>query len=370
MEWAGPAVAARGPPPPGYISAMRKPPELLVMLAPAALVTAVVVAFGFMLGGEPQQEAAADPTPGTSVSAPQPQGGQVEDAVGASPAPLEVDGAPFLVAPPTVLEPKPRPKFRLLDSYSFTIGSFNILGASHSASGGRHAKFAPAGVRMTWTLGLLSGQSIDIVGLQELQPTQYNDLLSRAGGTWDLWPGMAYGRDGVANSLAWNQGLFRAVAKETIDIPYFGGRLRPMPYVLLEHIATGQKLWVANFHNPADAHGPAARFRAAARARQIALANRLAATGYPVFFTGDFNDREEYFCPVTMNTELKSASGGSTGSPCVPPARMNVDWIFGSDAITFGGYRVIDNRASDHPLIVSGVTVPEDRERIEYRNKR
>jgi len=337
------------------------------MLAPAVVVTALVVTLGLAVGGSGSEGARQD-IPGASTA--QAQAGDISDN-GVGPAvQLGSGDSRFLVGPPTVLEPKPRPKFRKLDSYSFTISTFNILGASHSAASGRHSSFASASLRMTWTLGLLNSVSADIVGLQELQPSQYNDLMSRAGGTWDAWPGLAYGRDGVANSIAWNQTLFKAVQRHVIAIPYFGGRPRPMPYVLLEHIPTGQKLWVANFHNPADAHGNAARFRAAATQRQIALANDLAKSDYPVFFTGDFNEREQYFCPITMNTGLKSASGGSTGSPCAPPSQMNVDWIFGSDAVKFDGYSVIHNRASDHPLISSGVTVRDAKERIRYRKKR
>lgn len=341
------------------------------MLAPAVVVTTLVVVIGLVVGGgggAGSQLKAEVP----DVAAPLAQGGDVRDnEVGpAAAAELSAGDAPFLVSPPPVLEKKPRPKFRTFDSYSFQIATFNILGASHSASGGRHARFASASVRMNWTLGLFRSVSADIVGLQELQPSQYSMLMGRAGGTWDIWPGTAAGRQGVANSIIWNQGLFRAVEKHTIAIPYFGGDLWPMPYVLLEHIPTGQRLWVANFHNPADAHGPAGRHRAAATARQIALANQLAESGHPVFFTGDFNDREEYFCPITTNTALKSANGGSTGTPCIPPSKMNVDWIFGSDKVAFSGYRVIDNRASDHPLISSGVTVPKYKERIVYKKKR
>ncbi len=338
------------------------------MLAPAVVVTALVVTLGLVVnGGSPEGSQLEAKVP--DISAPNAQGGKVKDnEVG--PATEGAGEFGFLVSPSPVLEKKPRPKFRTLDSTSFQIATFNILGASHSASGGRHAKFASSSVRMTWTLGLLGGASADIVGLQELQPVQYSMLMGRAGGTWDAWPGMAYGRDGVANSVIWNDSLFKAIRKETIAIPYFGGRPRPMPYVLLEHIPTGQRLWVANFHNPADAHGPAARFRAAATQRQIALANQLAKSKYPIFFTGDFNDREEYFCPITVNTALKSASGGSTGTSCAPPAQMNVDWIFGSNKVEFSGYRVLHNRASDHPLISANATLPEARERIVYKKKR
>ena len=176
---------------------------------------------------------------------------------------------------------------------------------------------------------------------------------------------MAAGSLGVENSIAWRTDMFTAVQKETVQIPYFGGKARLMPYVLLQHNLTGQKLWVANFHNPASTkdHGNNTRWRRAATSREISLANQLSATGYPVFFTGDFNERAEYFCPLTANTTLKAANGGSTGGGCAPPPSMQVDWIFGSDQVSFSGYRVVDgalvDRATDHPLVASEVLVPE-----------
>ena len=50
----------------------------------------------------------------------------------------------------------------------------------------------------------------------------------------------------------------------------------------------------------------------------------------PVFFTGDMNDREEFFCPVTARTELRAANGGATsaGSASSPgPRRSTGSWV-------------------------------------------
>ena len=81
----------------------------------------------------------------------------------------------------------------------------------------------------------------------------------------------------------------RFVEGHTIPIPYFHGKAKPMPYLLLRHLGTGQQVWFANFHNPADVRGPAGKWRAVAVARETALANPLSASGLPVIFTGDFN---------------------------------------------------------------------------------
>ena len=251
-----------------------------------------------------------------------------------------------------------------------------MLGHSHTVAGGDAARFADSSTRMGWTLSGLSGASVDLVGLQEVQPQQLDTLLNRAGGTWDIYPGGALGRWGIANSIAWRQDTFKLLDANTMDIPYFGGQPRMQPYLLLQHLKTGQKLWIANFHNPANHGSPKAntRYRRIATGREIALANTLGKTGWPVFFTGDFNDREEYFCPFTAGTALKAANGGSTGAACSPPDRMPVDWIFGSDRIRFSAYAAFDSgviaRASDHPLVVADVRVTKVRERIVYKKRR
>jgi hypothetical protein len=355
---------------------VRKPPELLVMLAPAALVTALVVVFGFVVA--PAQEdtdrTSAEPAPTVTTSTPDPTPTATPSAR-RSARPAARNAPVKLVGPRVVLAPKPppppKPEFRTIEPASFTIASFNILGHSHTVPGGNRPGWASSSVRMGWQVASLFGQGIDVVGLQEYQQPQHNNFLGRAGGTFDVFPGMSRGYAAVENSIAWRKDVFRAVELSTIGIPYFGGRPKQMPYVQLEHIATGQRLWVANFHNPATtpSHGNNVRWRRAATNIQIGLANRLGADGTPVFFTGDFNERAEYFCPLTGNTALKAANGGSTGGACAPPPRMFVDWIFGSDDVTFSNYRADLSpnvkRSTDHPLIVAEATIPGSRERID-----
>jgi endonuclease/exonuclease/phosphatase family metal-dependent hydrolase len=339
---------------------------MLVMLAPAALVTSVVLAFGFVMGGndDPARNKKAEPSAVSGA----PGSGQPADSEARS-------TLNKLTGPRVVIKAKPRPKFRSYNPYSFTVASFNVLGHSHTIASGEQPRFADGPTRMGWTLQGLAAASVDLVGLQEVQPQQLGALLSRGGGTWSVWPGNALGRWGMANSIAWRKDTFDVVRPNTMDIPYFGGQPRMQPYILLRHKETGQKLWIASFHNPANHGSPGAntRYRRIATDREITLANNLAKTGWPVFFTGDFNDREEIFCPLTRSTALKAANGGSTGAVCSPPDKMPVDWIFGSNRVRFLEYAAIDSgliaQASDHPLVVAEVRVPKDKVRIIYKTK-
>ena len=264
-----------------------------------------------------------------------------------------------VVARGPAIQRKPPPP-QLTEPTTFRVSSFNVLGASHTTKGGKHARFGPGPMRIRMTASLFASSGISVAGLQELQPSQYAAFRAAAP-AWAVFPGTSLSRISTANSIVWRTDVWELVETHTISIPYFFGRQVPMPYVLLRNRSTGSTVWFANFHNPADTHGPAQRWRDVAVSRQIGLARSLGADGTPVVMTGDMNDRERYFCPMTTQGGLHSASGGSVGAPCAPPARMNVDWIMGSSQVSFANYSNIAGgvvaRISDHPFLWADATV-------------
>ncbi len=268
----------------------------------------------------------------------------------------ERGGSPEATSTPSAERPVPRRATKI------RIASFNLLGDSHTRPGGHAEELAAGPRRMRTALRILADHGVDLVGLQELQPPQFEVL--DAAEDWEMFPG-ASNRRGMPNSVAWRSSVFEVHEQHLIDIPYFFGRIRPMPYVLLEHRRTGQMLWIANFHNPADNLGPATKWRQEAVRREIRLANRLARTDHPVFFTGDMNERETYFCAMTARTALRSASGGSNDGECLPPEPSRIDWILASEQVVFTDYladrtpRVA--RTTDHPVVVATAHVPRRR---------
>jgi hypothetical protein len=340
----------------------------------AALVTALVVSLGVVFsphsGAGPEPLAAGEIAQAALMSAPRaPDEAAAEAATPAAPPAWREARAVVLKPKPVAKKPKHKKKDQApepLPVAEFVISSFNVLGSSHTA--GRRDGMAPGRVRARQAAQLLAQHGVDVVGLQELQLDQYQELTRVAGATYDFWPGTAAGPLGNENSLAWRTSEWTAVQRYTEPIPYFGGRVRPMPYVLLRHNASGRYAWFANFHNPATnpKTGNNDRWRARAAALEIALANRLRAeTGYPVFITGDMNEREKIFCPMTGSATMVAANGGSNvAGACLPPSPMNVDWIFGSDMVSFTGYLRDDgwlvNRTSDHPMIVARAVLDED----------
>lgn len=251
------------------------------------------------------------------------------------------------------------PDLSVPDFRQFTLASFNVLGDSHTVHGGNRPGWADSTTRMQWAVELLGQHGVDLVGFQEFQPPQAADFLQMTGGTWDVYSTPRT----TANAVAWKRSKFTLVSGRTIAIPYFNGRMEQMPVVRLRSTASGQELYLANFHNPASTvrYPGSQKWRDEATRREIALVEELRPTGIPILITGDMNEREEFFCRFTASGFMHAAGGGSTGSRCEPPDNIGVDWIFGSEDITFSGHTMdrsaLVRGATDHPLVVSEVSL-------------
>ena len=239
------------------------------------------------------------------------------------------------------------------------VSSFNVLGTSHTRNGARG--FAPGATRAQWAAQLIASHDVDIVGLQELQQDQMRVITGALDGEYAIFPGPSMSWREAENSIMWRMDEWYPVQSSTIAIPYFRGATRQMPYLRLRNRDSGADIWVANFHNPATTKkwGDNSRWRAEARRRQIELANKLySETGLPVIFTGDMNERAEYYCPVVAATALEASTGGSgDGGACQPPAPTLIDWVFGTPEIqwvsSFADRGELVSRTTDHPMIVA-----------------
>lgn len=246
------------------------------------------------------------------------------------------------------------------------VSSFNVLGSSHTGPGSDHPGVETGVKRMQYTAKLFAQHGIDIAGLQECQPDQFAKFNELTHNKYAAFPGTALGRHTV-NSIVWDKSKWTAVETHTISIPYFGGHQEPMPYVLLQNKQTGQRTWVANFHNPASTkhHPNQQHWRDLATDKEIALVKRLEKkTGLPVILTGDMNENAEYYKRMTRATDLESSHKGKNGAR---PNDTGIDWVFGSKAVHFSGYdRSRDplvKKASDHPIVVTDAKIDRVRQR-------
>jgi hypothetical protein len=245
---------------------------------------------------------------------------------------------------------------------TFTVSSFNVLGASHTPAGSSRASGT---TRIVWAKQLLDQHHVQVAGFQEMQAVQYTKFAQIAGSSWALYPGLTMLKRDSENSIGWRTDTFDLVWASTVKIPYFNGNLRSMPVVLLREKSTGMLAYFANVHNPADTatYRNQAVYRAEATRMEIALQNQLAPTGIPRFLTGDMNERASYFCRVSAEAPLKAARPQSTwiNGVCSAGSPRAVDWILSSTETPWSSY--IEDRSAlvakttDHPMIIGDATI-------------
>lgn len=317
---------------------------------------------------------------GSSTSSPGPiahdeaRTAQAQDPYADQPEPREVVTPPKRPKRPTLAQLDKRmgrqglTRVESLSAFSFKVASFNVLGASHTRGPKARKGFARAEDRLPHQVALLENYGITVAGLQEFQYPQVHQLRGLRGSRYDIFPGTTMGNHLADNSIIWNTGVWEALDRRTTGIPYFHGRLTPMPHVLLRHRESGRQVWFGNYHNPANVAGNAAGWRNQATRLEAELAVSLGADGTPVIMTGDMNDRAEFICPFSAISGMRSADGGySTGDSCHTPGNMSVDWIVGSSQVSFSGYAqdwsTKGRKLSDHPLIAATASVPGTTER-------
>jgi hypothetical protein len=255
----------------------------------------------------------------------------------------------------------PVPDSVIFGNTGFVMASLNVLGATHTEPGGDAGSRYPSyQVRLPKAIAALNYRSVDVAGLQEFQKPQHKLFLSRAGSTFAAYP--ATEKTDTENSIVWRKSSFSLVSGATFDVPYFNGSTRHMPYVLLRQRSTGLTAYFINVHNPANTYQYHHQEKWRAQAIQVErkLIIRLRSTGRPVFLTGDLNDREPAFCPLTAG-KLMISPNSIPSTDCAPPPTLGIDWIFAAGQARFSSYtsdwRVKDNAITDHPIVFSRVHI-------------
>jgi endonuclease/exonuclease/phosphatase family metal-dependent hydrolase len=243
-------------------------------------------------------------------------------------------------------------------AFSFTIGTFNVLGSQHSTSSGDHARYPSASYRSAGAASLMQRHGVDVVGDQEMKPDQLNEITRLTG--MKAWPGYAFGSRNTDNSILYNPAKFEFVSGTSFPVKFMNA-VRPQTVLLLRERSTGREVYFVNVHVSAVT---APRYEASHVAGHFATAaeiNKLKATGIPVFLTGDMNDRADFYCRVVPLTHLVAAVGGNVDGGCHPAPRLAVDWVLGSAPTTFTNYwedRSPIGRISDHFFVSATAHVP------------
>lgn len=263
------------------------------------------------------------------------------------------------VARTTQRTPTARP--RASSPLSLRIATYNALGEAHSGPYHDADRFAPSRVRTEWVVRTLVNEDLDVVGMQETSSQQVSQILRAAGpGRLASFPNPATDKTYPETTLFWNPQRFALVAKGTVSSMFIRKPL-PRPYVELRDRRTGREFWVMAIHN-AGWDRPAQRRQA--MLTQLAQIDKLRAGGVPVFYVGDFNEKQPAVCRVLKHGGLSSATGGhltATGD-CVPPVHMRIDWLFGPSAARWSGYvyshQPMVRLTTDHGVAMASVQVP------------
>lgn len=260
-------------------------------------------------------------------------------------------------------------------STTFRIATFNVLGNSHTTAKGDESSRPSGKKRMADTVRALGEGKPSIIGFQEMEGVQYDEFKALTGSTYGTYPGDDPDQLVVANNLAWRNDTWRLLSATTFTVPYFYGKYSRRPLVLLQNVHTGQEVYVMNTHNPANTRGNALAYRNQAVQIEAALITRLRSThpDIPVLFTGDMNDWDNFYCPMTAAAPVHAAYGGShvfaptdqcTTPKFTVPKGQNpnpIDWIMGSPDVRFSGPTRLKDAvvaaASDHPLYWADASV-------------
>jgi hypothetical protein len=240
----------------------------------------------------------------------------------------------------------------------FRIGTFNVLGASHTRPRGDSRIKTPYQHRLRAVLRVLADHRLDVVGFQELESPQATLFRRLAGSAWGMFPAPGSGLADGRQTIAWRTDRMELADARTVTYPYFGGHPVATPAVRLRLRSTRDTFWVINVHNPATAcavcGGNNDRWRDEAVAREVAAVEQLGSDGTPVFLLGDMNSKDAFFCAVGRALPVVFANGGTVGAGrCRPPRPTPIDWIVATAGVSFSGFLRDDgalvDAASDHP---------------------
>ncbi|WP_158604486.1 peptidoglycan DD-metalloendopeptidase family protein [Nocardioides mangrovicus] len=259
---------------------------------------------------------------------------------------------------------KPNPDLSMWGSNGFLLATFNVLGASHTKRPGGDAsrRYPTWSKRLPGVVSYLENNHIDVAGMQEFQRSQHKAFLKQASSQYAAFP--ASSRTDTDNTIVWRKDTFDLVEAHKFAIPYFNGHKRNMNYVLLRQKSTGRTAYFINVHNPANTrryhHQQKWRNRSIAVERKLVI--RLRSFNRPVFLTGDLNDRDKAFCPLTKDKLMLSANSVPSFT-CAPPSSLWIDWILGAGQTRFSSYirdwSLKSANVTDHPVVYSRTYLAE-----------
>src|SRR3954454_9477410 len=114
----------------------------------------------------------------------------------------------------------------LADETTFRVGTFNVLGSSHTAKiGGNKKGYGSGPTRMGMAWSLINQADLDVIGFQELEDPQYGRFRSLAASGWEAYPGNSLDTGSSSDSIAWLTDVWELVEANSIAVGYFPGQM-------------------------------------------------------------------------------------------------------------------------------------------------
>ncbi len=289
----------------------------------------------------------------------------------------------------------------------FTVATFNVLGYHYTAPGTEQANqgYKDGITRIDRTMKMLEDNKVDVVGLQEFEPEQYDRLRAKyagdTSGDWLVYPTpLRKDTHNIASAaILWRKSKFTLIASGHRIIKagsYSENVARQMeaPWVKLKENATGKVFYLTNNHDAPPNQAKNAPIREANQRANLADIKKKLRDA-PVIATGDFNsgwtwDAEKdagiaktsiSYCILTNGGYMTNAhdisryiKAGVTGEYFKTAARSTIpacpyktgriiDHIYVSNKILVNNWihkaQPTDNslKSSDHSLYYSNVSI-------------
>lgn len=232
--------------------------------------------------------------------------------------------------------------------HSFRLATINALGANHTDNkgGNKFGRWLKSSARSVILFTIITANRLNVIGFQEFQKPQKR--------RFKLAFKKVYGLHAIKdNSVAWKKRKWTLVERGGLAIPYFHGKMKKMPYVILEHKKSKKRIAVLSKHNPANVRGVAGEYRRKGWLIEGDWANEMLNTKIvsAVFVVGDSNAKAQYYLPV-----VKDHGGKEAGID----KAWGIDWIIGFGSFEFSKFRSFRTKrikkAMDHPLVKTVVT--------------
>lgn len=232
--------------------------------------------------------------------------------------------------------------------------------------------------RLSRSVSVIKDNDLDIVGMQEVRPDQMEELLKPEliSSTYEMWPNALKNPEYNPNPIIWKPTKYRALSKDYINVRYFKGAAQRIPVILFEDIATGQKFYFANTHDPASGgdrgDNDAIRDDNARIYREYFEKIRSSDKETPFMLVGDFNSSvrgetapigQRTSCILTKTifwNAYHAAKNDASNCPSKGPS--GVDHIYLSRNVSASKYYIIDKgkqtgNGSDHNTVIADVAI-------------